>query len=76
VSFDGGSNTALVLRILRAIVIGAQRRRTQNEAGYICCSPILSPKAKTLLATQGESIYSKLDVRAKLRFWQLQLVDF
>jgi hypothetical protein len=58
VSFDGGSNTALVLRILRAIVIGAPRRRTQNEAGYICCSPILSPKAKTPLATQGESIYS------------------
>jgi hypothetical protein len=28
-----------------------------SEAGYICRSPILNPKAKTPLATQGESIY-------------------
>jgi len=28
-----------------------------SEAGYIVCSPILNPKAKTPLATQGESIY-------------------
>jgi hypothetical protein len=28
-----------------------------QEAGYIVCSRILNPKAKTPLATQGESIY-------------------
>jgi hypothetical protein len=33
------------------------RRRTHREAGYIVCSPILNPKAKTPLATQGKSIY-------------------
>jgi hypothetical protein len=30
-SFDGGRNTPLVLRILRAIVIGAPRRRTHDR---------------------------------------------
>jgi hypothetical protein len=57
-SYDGGRNTALVLRILRAIVIRARVDGRNTRPDIFAAVRSLNPKAKTPLATQGESIYS------------------
>ncbi len=51
------------MRLLRATVIRAQRRRAHQEAGYIERSPIPASSDKDALATQGESIYRSQDMR-------------